>query len=157
MKRRLSGPLHHAARVPAIALPMPCRDTPIASSARQVRSRLTSGLAASILATRDWLEPIRRASSSCVIPAASRARQSMRISRIFRSINSNVGTGLSSQQFHKFTPQDWKFVLNNAPRDFVVHLRVTVDDLVAKAGEKQRDVPSRLRETLAGHRLSHCK
>jgi hypothetical protein len=40
---------------------------------------------------------------------------------------------LFGQQFHEFTPQDWKLVLNNPPCDFVVHLRVPVNDLVAKA------------------------
>jgi hypothetical protein len=56
----------------ANALPTSLGLAPLANIARTSRSNETSASAASILATRDWLEPKRRASSTWEIPSFCR-------------------------------------------------------------------------------------
>src|SRR4051812_12051011 len=83
------NPQHsHAAFFAEIVFPSCFRVTPSANSARQIKSRLTSGDACSSIATRDWLESINRANCIWVIPEDFRTLRSFSISEIFRSINS---------------------------------------------------------------------
>lgn len=48
---------------------------PASNSPLRMRSTVTVGSPASIFATRDWLEPIRRANASCESPSAARSER----------------------------------------------------------------------------------